>query len=390
MDLSVLQVHNYYRQPGGEDPVVSAEAALLTARGHTVNKYTLHNNAVAEYGRLQLLRAAFWNQTSYATTRRLLRSNQASVMHVHNTFPLISPSVYYAAESERVGVVQTLHNYRLLCPSATFLRNGRLCEKCASKPVAWPSVVHSCYRNSRAASGVIAAMQGLHWARRTYTAKIHAYIVMTRFSRDKFIAGGLPPERIFVKPHFIDPDPGAGDGNGAFALYVGRLASEKGVLTLLEAWDRISSAVPLKLVGDGPLAAEVQTAARRNSGISWLGQMSKRKVFALLGNAKFLVVPSISYETFGLVVIEAFAKGTPVIGSGIGAIGEVIDHGRNGRHARPGDPDDLCAQVEALLSEPGAAKQMRREAREEYLAHYTADRNYDQLMQVYDCAMAAR
>jgi glycosyltransferase involved in cell wall biosynthesis len=284
-------------------------------------------------------------------------------------------------------VIQTLHNYRLLCPVALFFRDGRVCEDCMGKAVPWPGVVHGCYRGSRAASGVIATMLTVHRALRTWTEMVDVYVALTEFARDKFIEGGLPAGKIVVKPNFVAPDPGQGPGGGGYALFVGRLAPEKGTGTMLAAWDRLGTRIPLKIVGDGPLRDRVMGAAARQSNVEWLGHMPVADVHELMGKADMLVFPSQWYETFGRVAAEAFAAGTPVIAANIGAVAELVEHGRTGLKFRPGDPGDLVTQVEWALSHPAGLRSMREEVRAEFEAKYTAERNYRTLMEIYEAAL---
>jgi glycosyltransferase involved in cell wall biosynthesis len=383
---TVLLVHEYYQQPGGEDQVFAAERGLLEAREHRVVRYTDHNDRVKDMGSLTLARATVWNGTVYNELRRLLRAERPQVAHFHNTFPLISPAAYYAARAEGVPVVQTLHNYRLFCTNALFFRDGHPCEDCLGKTVPWPGVLHSCYRGSRAASGMVAAMLSTHRMLRTWTKMVDRYIALTDFAREKLIQGGLPKEKIAIKPHFIDPDPGLGEGHGGYALFVGRLSPEKGSDTLLSAWERLGGKPRLKIVGDGPLAQRTAEAAQRFPGVEWLGRQPLEEVYRLMGGATFLVFPSEVYETFGRVAIEAFARGTPVVASKIGAIAELVEHGHTGLHFRPGDPNDLAAQVKWASRHPEELGHMRKAARAEFEAKYTARRNYELLMEIYRTA----
>jgi glycosyltransferase involved in cell wall biosynthesis len=223
---------------------------------------------------------------------------------------------------------------------------------------------------------------------KTWHEQVDVYVVPTEFARKKFIEGGWPAEKTVVKPNFVLADTGPGEGRGEYALFVGRLSSEKGVDTLLAAWERLRGRVPLKIVGDGPLASQVIEGAGRVPEVECLGQIPLEEVFKVMGEATFLVFPSESYETFGLVAIEAFARGTPVIASRIGAVTELVEPGRTGLHFRPGDSADLVEQVEWALAHPRKLAQMRREARAEFEAKYTAEQNYRMLMEIYEVAMA--
>jgi glycosyltransferase involved in cell wall biosynthesis len=383
---TIFIVHEYYQQPGGEDQVFAAESDLLEASGHRVIRYTDHNDRVKDVGSLALARATVWNGTAYRTLRKLFREEAPQIVHFHNTFPLISPAAYYAARAEGVPVVQTLHNYRLFCTNSLFFRDGHVCEDCFGRTLPWPGVIHSCYRGSPAASGTVAAMLAAHRALRTWTKMVDMYIALTEFAREKFIQGGLPVEKVAVKPHFVHPDPGPGEGRGGYALFVGRLSPEKGSKTLLSAWEHLGGRLPLKIVGDGPLAPQTAAAVRQVPEVKWLGQLPLEEVYKLMGEAAFLVFPSEWYETFGRVAIEAFARGTPVVASKIGAIAELVEHGRTGLHFRPGDSNDLAAQVEWALKHPAELKQMRKEARADFTAKYTAGRNYESLMEIYQAA----
>lgn len=385
--MKVLMSHNYYQLRGGEDKSFAAEAALLEARGCQVVRYTLSNDQVNSMNPIKLSATVIWNREAFRKIREIIRRERPQVAHFQNTFPLISPSAYYAAKTEGVPVVQTLRNYRLLCPNALFFREGRVCEECLGRLVPWPGVLNACYRASRAATGVVATMLTVHRLVATWTRMVDIYIALTEFARNKFIQGGIPAEKIIVKPNFVFPDPGAGDGTGGYALFVGRLSPEKGIETLLRAWERLGGKVPLKIVGDGPLASKVAEATRWMPWVEWLGHKTSAEVYALMGQAAFLVFPSEWYETFGRVAIEAFAKGTPVLAAEIGGIEEIVDDTRTGLHFRPGDPEDLACKVEWMLAHPRQLARMRKEARAEYEAKYTAERNHQILMEIYERAM---
>lgn len=387
--MKLLLVHNFYQQPGGEDSVFKQEGRLLEEAGHEVVRYTTHNNMINGLGTSKLLKATLWNSEIYRELRQLIRRERPNVVHFHNTFPLISPAAHHAAKAEHVAVVQTLHNYRLMCPAAILFRNSSPCELCCNKTFPWPGIIHACYRDSLAGSLTVGIMLGLHRVIHTWDLKIDAYIALTEFARKKFIEGGLPANTIAVKPNFIHPDPGPGKGEGIFALFVGRLTYEKGIETLLAAWRLIGTCLPLYIVGDGPLAQKVAAAAEQFPGITWCGRLEQEAVYRLMGEAKVVVVPSLWYETFGLVVIEAFAKGTPVIASKLGALEEIIFHKKTGLHIKPGDHQDLIDNVQWVQNNPDEVQRMRREARRRYEEKYTAKGNYESLMDIYNQAMHA-
>lgn len=381
--MHILSIHNNYQIRGGEDVSREAEECLLREMGNSVSIYQEHNDRVAAIGTAQMALRTVWSTESYNIVKQKLKNSNCDLIHVQNFFPLISPSVYYAAKSEGVPVVQTLRNYRLLCPNGLFFRDGQVCEDCVGKFVPYPGVIHSCYRENKAASGAVATMITAHRTMRTWTEMVDIYISLTEFARQKFIAGGIPAEKIVVKPNFVNPDPGVGEGSGGYALFVGRLSVEKGLDTLLAAWEHLGGKMPLKIVGDGPLASEVAQTTKKLPQVEWLGRKPMSEVHALMGEAKLLIFPSKWYETFGRVALEAFAKGTPVIAANIGAIAELVDHGRTGLHFKPGDSLDLAAKVEWALQHPNELLKMRSEARAEFENKYTAKKNYHRLMEIY-------
>lgn len=384
--MQILAVHNRYQIRGGEDECFEAEVKLLREAGHGVETYEENNDRVAQLGKIDAAAKTIWSREAYQATSDRLAAKPFDIVHVQNFFPLISPSVYYAAKAKRVPVVQTLHNYRLLCPNALFFRDGQVCEDCIGKPIPYPGLIHRCYRESSAASAGVMTMLSVHRALKTWTETVDLYIALTEFARQKFISGGLPAEKIVIKPNFVHPDPGVGEGQGGYALYVGRLSVEKGLDVLLAAWEQLDTPLPLKIVGDGPLADQVVAATQRQPHIEWLGRKPMAEVHALMGEALFLVFPSKWYETFGRVAIEAFAKGTPVVAANIGAIAELVTSGRTGLHFQPSNPTDLAEKVEWLLNHPTELTQMRSEARAEFLSKYTAEQNYRKFVEIYDLA----
>lgn len=387
--MRVVVVHNFYQQPGGEDEVFRAEVALLRAHGHDVSTFLVHNDAVASMSKPALMKATLWNNAAAKELAEQVTRERAEIVHFHNTFPLISPAAYAAARRAGAAVVQSLHNYRLVCPGSLLLRDGTACTKCVGKTFALPGVIHGCYRGSRPTTAITAAMLTLHRFAGTWRSSVDQYIALTESGRGHFIKGGLPAERISVKPHFVDPDPGIRDGGGRYVLFVGRLSHEKGVETLLEAWE--NNPIPLVIVGDGPLAPKVQALQARNPSVRWLGRRPAAEIPELAGRAALLVLPSICFETFGRVAVEAFAVGTPVIGSGHGAVRDVVgEDGSVGDLFEPGNAADLRGKVAALFATPDRLRQMRPVARAMFQAHYGASSNYTQLMAIYERALSRR
>jgi len=389
--MRVLLIHNSYQQPGGEDAVVAAEAALLVERGHHVVTYTRSNDELTGRGLFSGAAAGIettWSSRSYRRIWRLLENEKPDVAHFHNTFPLISPAAYYACARAGVPVVQTLHNYRLLCPAASFLREGQVCESCLGRAVSWPGVVHACYRGSRAASAATATMLAVHRALGTWNKKVDLYIALSEFARAKFIEGGLPAEKIIVKPNFVAETKGKKAEPGDYALFVGRLSEEKGPQLLPAAWRSLRTLPTLLILGDGPLLESLSRETNDGSvpQVQMLGRRPPDDVRSLMRGARFLVFPSTWFEGFPITIAEAFACSLPAIASRLGAMAEIVQDGVTGLHFEPGNAADLAAKVEWAWEHPAEMAAMGRAARAEYEAKYTPERNYEMLMQIYERA----
>jgi glycosyltransferase involved in cell wall biosynthesis len=397
--MKILSIHNHYQQPGGEDTAVELETAMLRDAGHQVIEYRRSNSEVAELtlGQKALLPLrTIWSAAARAEVRNLVLRHRPDVAHFHNTHFMISPSAYYACRELGVPVVQTIHNYRLLCPSANFLRDGRVCEDCLDKHVPWPGVLHACYRDSRVQTGIVAGMLTFHRFRRTWQRQVDRYIVLTEFVRDKLIQGGVPHHLIRVKPNAVFPDPGPGEwrtGDDAYLIFVGRLAPEKGIETLLNGWQLFTRngtpPIGLKIVGDGPLAPMVVEAARRLPRIEWLGPQPKATVMQLLKGGLALVVPSIWYEVLPYVILEAFAVGLPVIASDLGNLSTIVRSGSTGLHHIAGDAHSLAEQILWLWAHPTERYRMGQAARAEFEVRYAPEANRRMLLGIYQDLVTA-
>jgi glycosyltransferase involved in cell wall biosynthesis len=388
--VKVLLLHNRYRHAGGEDEVVRAEMALLVAHGDEPMLLEVTNGRIA--GLLSQVHAAARTIYSAAARRDVaaaIARFAPDVVHVHNFVPLLSPSVYFASRRAGVPVVQTVHNYRLVCPNGLLFRDGRPCEACVGRALAWPSLVYGCYRGSRAATAAVAAMLATHRALRTWSRSVGAYIAPSHFLRSKLILGGIPGDLVHVKPHFVEGQPTAGDGAGGYALFVGRISEEKGVRMLVSAWRDLHERIPLKVVGDGPALRGLVAASRALGGVEWVGRACGEQVRAMMRSARFVVVPSLCYETFGKVIAEAFAAGAPVVAAGHGALAELVQHDRTGLLFDPGSATALANAVERVLAAPESLAAMRRNARAEFEEKYGAARNYALLMEAYARAREA-
>ena len=384
--MKILLVHNSYQLPGGEDVVYQRERDLLTAHGDEVVEYWRTNAEIDEYSaweRFALPPRTVWSGKTRRDFANVLRESKPDVVHVHNTFMVISPSIYSACREEGVPVVQTLHNYRLLCPQGSFFRNGKPCHDCASH--LGHSVLHACYRGSRSATATVALMTAWHRAVGTYSNLVDRYIALTEFSRSNFVAGGFAPEKITVKPNFVDPDPGERQNDGSYALFVGRISHEKGLRTLLQAWRQLPEPIPLRLAGTGPMAAEVKAAAAElGPHVQYLGQMPLDQLMQLMKGARFLIFPSELYENFPLTLAESYACGVPVVASELGAMKEIVKHDYTGLLFRPGDAADLAAKVVYAWANREPMRKLGRQARKEYETRYTAELNYRMLRNIYE------
>ncbi len=378
----VLIVHNAYRYRGGEDRVVESEIELLRQHGHDLQVYRRHNDEVAKVPAASLAFQAVWSQRTVSDITAIIREFRPAIIHAHNTFPLVSPSLYWAATRAGVPVVQTLHNFRLICLQAMLLRDGRTCEDCVGK-APWRGVVRRCYRGSTMESAVLGGMLSVHRAVGTFRYHVARYIALSEFSRKKFVDGGLPPHRISVKPNFVDVSrqPHSVRTGG---LFVGRLSEEKGINVLLKALE-LCPGFAVRVVGEGPEAHRLQP----HLGAVALGWMPHQAVLNEMHRARYLVLPSICYENFPLAIVEAFACGLPVVASRLGAMAELIEDGRTGLLFNAGSAEDLATTLEWAEANPERMQEMGRNARGVYEAKYTPTGNYVQLRAIYHAAIAS-
>jgi len=392
--VRILLIHNWYRERGGEDTVVLTEIDLLRQDGHEVTVFDADSSTITTLA--QKVSVALTMAYSTGVRQRVreeLERVQPDIVHVHNVFPLLTPSVFDACAAAEVPVVLTLHNFRLLCPAATCMRNGHPCVLCAETTVL-NAVRYRCYRGSIPASSAAAWMVALSRYRGSFEAHVDRFVALSEFGRRLFVRAGLPADRIDVKPDavrdpFPDGSPPAGAERGRHALFLGRLVPEKGVITMLRAWRHVP--IPLRVAGAGPLDARVRAAEAASGGrIRYLGFLPQKQVSEELRTASFVVVPSEWYEGFGVVIAEAFAHGVPVLASRLGSIDEVVADGRTGLLFSPGDSVDLAAKARWLARHPAQREAMGRVARREFEQKYTLQRNYELLMAIYDRALATR
>lgn len=406
--MKVLLLHNYYQSssPSGEDAVFRNEARLLATKGINVLRYERSNDDIGNP--LGAVSGAVWSRKTYNEVSALIKRERPDIAHFHNIWYLISPSAYYACKDAGVPVVQTLHNYRMFCASGLLLRDGRICEDCIGR-APWRGAAYGCFRNSRLYAAPVVAAEFLHKMIRTWDQAVDAYIALTGFGKRKFIECGLPGEKIYVKPNFLDTIPIVSSLPGEYAIFIGRLSREKGLDVLIEALHILASSHPLdftmKIVGDGPLKEGVmgrwengkigkwedenmrRSAGEKTGNVEFTGRKSHEECMELLQGVRFLVLPSVCYENFPLAIIEAFASSKPVIASKLGAMAEIVAHGKTGLLFEPGNPDALADAIRRLWEDEGFCREMGANARAEFEAHYTADRNFEMMMTIYSEVM---
>jgi len=389
--MRVLVAHNHYRSsaPSGEDQVFQNEVTLLRRHGVEVSIFERFNDDIDDSslaGRLRVARETAWSNRSYQDIEWAIRKSRPDVVHFHNTFPIISPSAYAACRENGVAVVQTLHNFRLICPGGLLLRNGTPCEECVGAGL-FSALRHRCYRGSLPATGALVWMLLFNRWRDTYGSLVNRYIALTNFAAGRLIAGGLPQERVTIKPNFVSDIHVPGDGQGGYAVYVGRLSEEKGVHTLLSAWNRLRN-IPLKILGDGPLRKSLEECASRdNLPITFLGFCNRRTVVDTVGRAAFQVVPSEWYEGFPMVIADAYALGTPIIASRIGSLEEIVEEGVTGMQFDAGNAADLATKVQELWQSYSHRSALRQGARHAFESKFSAEQNFQMLVAVYEAAM---
>jgi glycosyltransferase involved in cell wall biosynthesis len=325
-----------------------------------------------------------WSRSARRDLGGIIREFHPDIVHFQNTFPLVSPAAYGVVKRAGIPVVQSLRNYRTVCLNSVLFRQGRVCTDCVGRAIPWPGVLHRCYRDSRGGSAAVALMLITHRGLGTWSSQVDLYISNSEFARDQFVRGGLPAEKIRIKPNFIEPDPGPHTGEAEYALFIGRLAPEKGLLTVLQAW-RSFPERKLVIVGDGPLRPrlEQEVAENKLSGVRLVGWRPREEIPSWLHRARCLIFPSEWYETFGRVLIEGMAAGLPVLAARIGAVEEIVEHDRTGLLFQPATVEDLVHKLDWIYSHPDESNQMGHRGREVYLERFTADRNYNLLMELY-------
>jgi len=399
--MKIVLVHNYYGSsaPSGENVVFLAEAALLRSRGDSVVEFTRSSDEIRNSGAWGKIAGAFstpWNPSSKRALDTLIQKETPGVVHVHNTFPLLSPSIFHIAAKQPVARVLTLHNYRLFCAAGIPMRDGSPCTECLDRRSVFPGLKYGCYRNSRIATLPMGVMIALHRWLDTWGSQVDAFITLTPFQRDMLCSAGLPRDRLHVKPHFYPdpPRPLPWNLRDEKAVFVGRLSPEKGVHILIDAWRQLGKHAPfLELIGDGPdrqaVDKRIQGAGLRDQ-IAVHGQLPFNDVQERVARARLLILPSLCFEGFPMVVREALALGVPVAASRIGSMPSLINDGVNGVLFEPGNETDLSRKLQTLWSSPDTLEAYSLAAQSEFERKYTAEINYEILMGIYKKAIERR
>jgi glycosyltransferase involved in cell wall biosynthesis len=392
--MRVVQVHNRYRSaaPSGENRVVGQEGAALAALGHEVTLFERNSDDIEQWPRAKkaLLPArVVWSREAHHDLRAALRASRPDVVHVHNTFPLLSPAVLYACRDARVPVVATIHNYKLACASGDFFRRGAVCHDCAGKlPVA--AVARGCYRGSRMATVPVALGVSAH--RHAWRSLVSAYVFISASQRDLLQALDLARDRVFVRHNLIPRRVPARLDRQPAVLYAGRLDEAKGVRLLMAGWDSYRAAAPdpglrLVIAGAGPLDQEIAAWASGRPGVELVGQVDSHRCAELMSQARAVLLPSAWEETFGLVAVEAMALGVPPVASGHGSFVELITPGVDGALFTPGDPAALGQAIADVAARPQRYAALGDGARRTYEERFDPDRNLEQLLEIYRFAM---
>lgn len=376
----VLIAHCRYKQRGGEDSVAEAEMELLQQNGHEVSLLTRNNEEIDTLGKGTVVLQTLWSKRTQVDVAKAVETFRPDIIHVHNTFPLLSPSLYWAAAKANIPIVQTLHNFRLLCAQAMLLRDGQVCEECVGG-LPWRGIVNKCYRDSAAQSAVLVSTIALHRTLGTYKNKVTRYIALNDFCRDKFIQGGLPAHKLVIKPNFVSI-PFAESQPRQGGLFVGRLSSEKGIDVLISAVAKLPG-YEINLIGTGPEQAKLE----QQPNIHLLGWQEQPAIHTHMRQASYLVMPSIWYENFPRTLVEAFACGLPVIASRLGAMAELVEDGITGLLFEPNSATDLAQKLAWAKSHPEKMAKMGHNARLKYEMNYTPEKNYQQLIDIYSEAI---
>ena len=404
--MKILLVNNFYYNRGGDCIYLFSLKKLLEKKGHKVIVFSMSHpeNFQSDYSDyfvsyinyaeevnnkslvsgLRVINRSIYSSEARRNLERLIKKEKPDIAHIQNIYHHITPSTLYVLKNYKIPIIWTLHDFTIICPNTTLLYNGRICERCKKRKYFWPLII-KCKKKSLSAS-LMAAMETIvHRMMKIYNM-VDIFIVPSNFTKYKLIEYGLKWDNIIVLNHFYDIDiRKAPDDIGYYYLYIGRISEEKGILTLIDAVIQIGT-IELKIIGDGPLKEELISYAKskdKNESIVFIGQKSREELIEFYMNCKAVIVPSICYETFGLVILEAFACGKPVIGSRLGPIPELIKDYETGLTFEPGNVDDLVLKIDYMINNPDKTIEMGKNARKFVETNLNAERHYQRLMEIY-------
>lgn len=382
--MNILLIHNYYQQRGGEDTVFDNELALLQNSEHSVETLTFHNDELKQLSKQQAGIKLFNNKQAAEQLEEKIKAFSPDIIHIHNFFPLASPAIYKTAGQFNIPVVQTLHNFRLICSNALLFKNGQVCESCINKTLPLNGIINKCYRDSSLQTLALTTMVKANQFNNTWHNDISKYIALTEFAKQKFNKANLklPLEKMVTKPNFTF-DSGIGDYNQRenYILFIGRLSVEKDIPTLLEAFKNTET--PLKIIGDGPFRTMVEAATSKHKNIEYLGYQNKEQVMTYLKKSRAFILPSTCYEGCPMTILESLSTGTPVLVSKTGGLAEFVQHKINGLHFTPGNAQELQAQVNTISYDNDLHLKLSFQARESYLKHYTPEQHLKSIIEIY-------
>ena len=391
--MNILLVHNFYgsEAPSGENRVFELEKELLIKHGNNIITYERYSDEIRQAGIKGKIKGGVvtpWNFTSFHDVKKIAKSNSLDIVHVHNTFPLISPSIIHALKNS-TPVVLTLHNYRLFCAAGIPMRAGEVCTKCIEDKSALPGLVHKCYRGQRLATLPLTINILMHRRLKTWTELVDGFIVFTEFQKSLVENAGVPGDKIYIKPNYYPGYPmvRSWEARENTIIYAGRLSEEKGAKDLISAW-RIwgQSAPELKIYGDGELIEELCGLVREldlSEKIKFYGKCSSEEVEAAIASSRMVIVPSICFEGFPMVVREAFAYGTPVAASNLGPLKSIVKDGVLGVNFMPGNAQSIFDRVSSVWNNSHKMEEYSVKCREEFELKYNENANYSNLMEIY-------
>jgi glycosyltransferase involved in cell wall biosynthesis len=378
--MKILIVHNKYKIPGGEDIQTEEEFSLLNQNGMEVHSFVVSNDYIDTINTVSLALNTIWSKKYYKILLQKIKTEKFDIIHIHNFFPLLSPSIFYAAQKAGAKVVMTAHNYRLVCPNALMFIENKICNDCQGKTIPYPALFKKCYRNNFLATAATVTMLGFHNLVHTWKNKIDGIICISEFVKGQLILGGFDEKQLYVKYNFVASNLPPNFEPEDYYVFVGRTSDQKGIELLLKTFQQIQKKIVI--IGDGPLTYMVQEFVKRNNNIEYLGKLSLEETYKKVAKAKALISPSQSNEPFGRTIIEAFAHGTPVIGSALGGITELIKEGSNGFLFDPYKESDLVNTInkfESVIDKEA----MRKEAFKSYMDKFTPTINFKGIIEIY-------